>query len=410
MDTFVCTRGRFLAATGAVSAASLCLSPLRVLGAGSNERVLVLVAQTGGCDMLNTVFSVPQYGRYHDLRNSKTAPYDKILNLCLPEEQLGAVVLDDELALHPKMAPFKSLFDEGHLAVVNGLGLPASETNRLSHEAARFDWQTATINGLGAKTPRGWIARAVGPQSFPPLVSTLSPTPIIFQGGDEDSFSVGPSLEDFAGLSSVPNAYVAGAPNQTAAERSAVSAEQRAQDLSAQVKRIAEDNKAEDYPSVDTDLDAQMKTIARLIASENGCRAYFAAQDGYDTHAEQNRAHPDLLATFTGALTRFYMYLRARGLSRNVVVASVTDFGRRAVPDANFGTDHGTAQAAFVLGDDVRGGVYGEYPKLSALDGDGNVDVSVDFRDHLGTLADYLGFDPAATGLSGRNLGFLPRA
>lgn len=410
MGTFICTRERFLASAGALSAAAVWFRPLRALGAGSRDRILVLIAQTGGCDMLNTVFCVPQYGRYHDLRKPQTPPYDKMLNLCLPEDQLGAVPLGKELALHPKMAPLKALFEAGRLAVVTGLGLPSSDPNRLSHEAARYDWQTGTLNGIGAHAPEGWIARAVAPQAFPPLVSTVSPVPVIFQGADEKSFASGSSLEDFAALSSAPTMSAAGTSGRTAAERASVLAAQRAQKLSARIKTIADNDKAEDYPKSDTDLDAQLKTIARLIGSGNGCRAYYAAQDGYDTHAEQNRTHPELLATFDGAVTRFYTYLRARGLSGNVVIASMTDFGRRAVADANFGTDHGTAQAAFVLGDDVRGGVYGEYPKLTKIDADGNVDVRVDFREHLTTLADYLGLDPGATGLNRRTLEFLPRA
>lgn len=405
MGTKMCTRGRFLQVAGAVSAASALFAPLATHAAVAGEdRILVLVAQIGGCDLLNTVLAREQYGAYHDLRRPQSAPYDKILDMCVPESDLQPAALSDRFALHPRMRAFKRLYDEGRLAVTVGLGLPACEPNRLSHEAARFDWHTGTLGRLGRKQD-GWLARAVdSPSAFPVMVSTSGTVPVVFQGRGDNALALGASLEDFGALgAAMPSGTTAG----TDALRNASAAVQRTLELSLALKSIAESHPAGDYPKGETDLDNQLKTVARLIASANGCRTYFVAQDGYDTHAEQNRTHPDLLGTFSGAIARFYEYLRDRGLSRNVVIASMTDFGRRAQPDGNFGTDHGTAAASFVIGDDVRGGMYGEYPKLSKLDGDGNLEVLVDFRDHLATLATYLRIDKERAGLPARDLGFL---
>jgi uncharacterized protein (DUF1501 family) len=71
-----------------------------------------------------------------------------------------------------------------------------------------------------------------------------------------------------------------------------------------------------------------------------------------------------------------------------------TDFGRRVQANSTAGTDHGTASVAFIVGDPVKGGVYGQYPDLTKLDKNGNPVIAVDFRNHISDLIGALGADP----------------
>jgi uncharacterized protein (DUF1501 family) len=143
-------------------------------------------------------------------------------------------------------------------------------------------------------------------------------------------------------------------------------------------------------------LKQQLLQVARLIKAGAPSRAYFASQGGYDTHSQQNSPghHPDLVGELSDAVSQFYAYLAANALSQNVIVMTYTDFGRRVQANSTAGTDHGTASVAFIVGDPVKGGVYGAYPNLSKLDSNGNPVIAVDFRNHISDLIGALGADP----------------
>ena len=157
-------------------------------------------------------------------------------------------------------------------------------------------------------------------------------------------------------------------------------------------------------------IKSQLKQIARLILAGAPTRAYYASQGGYDTHSAQDGPghHPDLVGELSDAMSQFYTYLQGKGLSQRVVIMTMTDFGRRPQANSTAGTDHGTASVAFVMGDRVKGGVYGQYPNLSSLDNNGNVVIQVDFRNHISDLVAALGTDPVPiVGSSYPKLGFI---
>ncbi len=94
---------------------------------------------------------------------------------------------------------------------------------------------------------------------------------------------------------------------------------------------------------------------------------------------------------FATSLSQFYTYLHGKGLSGNVTIATISDFGRTPGANLSLGTDHGAASVAFVLGDRVKGGVYGNYPSLTKFDPNGNLAVNVDFRNVLSDLIGAMG-------------------
>ncbi|HLY55724.1 MAG TPA: DUF1501 domain-containing protein, partial [Stellaceae bacterium] len=167
-----------------------------------------------------------------------------------------------------------------------------------------------------------------------------------------------------------------------------------AQSAVSTVQAIAAAEPVADYPTPANYLDSQLREIARLILGGAGARGYCAVYGSFDTHSAQNQSQPQLLADVGTAMQNFYLYLRAHNASSNVVIVTMSDFGRRPGANLDFGTDHGAASVSFVLGDPVAGGVYGTYPDLTQLDVNGNLAVTVDFRNLLSDVIQYMGGNP----------------
>jgi uncharacterized protein (DUF1501 family) len=133
---------------------------------------------------------------------------------------------------------------------------------------------------------------------------------------------------------------------------------------------------------------------ARLAAAPDHPRVIHVHVEGdFDTHADEAERHPALMTQLDAAVKRFLQTLDELHASDGVVLATSSEFGRRA-PENGSGTDHGAAAAHFVLGVPVHGGRHGEPPSLTKLDPDDNLAMTVDFRDYDATLLHWL--DPAA--------------
>jgi uncharacterized protein (DUF1501 family) len=397
----------------------------------AGNMILVSVLLDGGCDGLNTVVPLNQYGTYSGLRKIPgTALYLSVL-----ESDIAAAGTAFEsnytvpassavnYAFHPNMTALRALYGQGKVAVLFGVGIPPADRNRTSHEVAKFDWASGSINKLGF-TNLGWLGKtfdAIGvAAALPPTVSLNFSSPIILQGAKTHPLVLGGDISSFTvpcGSSGADCTARLGAltTNDTYAEPQvgAEFARSLATDTTTYVKTVNQYATAvtgADYPAPGrSSLKSQLKQIARLIRAGSPSRAYFASQGGYDTHSQQNApgSHPDLLLELSQALTDFYGYLAANGLSQNVVI-TYSDFGRRVQANSTAGTDHGTASVAFVIGDLIKPGIYGQYPDLTKLDTNGNPVIQVDFRNHLADLVTALGADPVAiVGSSYPKLGFI---
>jgi uncharacterized protein (DUF1501 family) len=109
---------------------------------------------------------------------------------------------------------------------------------------------------------------------------------------------------------------------------------------------------------------------------------------GFDTHANQQATHAQLLKMLADGLSAFYDDLVQHGKADNVVVMTWSEFGRRVEENGSQGTDHGTAAPMFVLGNAVSHGIFGEPPSLSSLDNAGNLKYTTDFRSIYATVLD----------------------
>jgi uncharacterized protein (DUF1501 family) len=301
------------------------------------------------------------------------------------------------------MADMRALYATGKLAVIAGVGLPRQETNPLSHLNGQMDWLTGQIN-VGDVPPSGWLGLTLDNVRGGALGNTvsLSGSTALLSGAKTQGLVINPPMDYFGttygvtdnwkGLTNgykkiiaLPAATPAGAYDQ--AVLLAAAADQK------RVQQLARERPLANYV-LNSWLDYQLRDVARLILGGAGIRGYFTEQGSYDTHASQAQSQPQLLQDLSFSLLQFYTLLQAHGASSNVVIMTMSDFGRRPAANLDFGTDHGGATVSFVLGDPVTGGVFGTYPSLTNFDANQNLLMHVDFRNVLSDLILAMGGNP----------------
>ena len=141
-----------------------------------------------------------------------------------------------------------------------------------------------------------------------------------------------------------------------------------------------------EFPS--TAFGNAIKAACQVIANPSGVAAVRVTLQGFDTHTNQAGTQSRLLGELAGGLTALKSALGELGRWNETLVLTYAEFGRRPKENLSQGTDHGTANVHFALGGRVAGGLYGELPDLTALNGDGNVRHAIDFRDVYATVLD----------------------
>ena len=163
----------------------------------------------------------------------------------------------------------------------------------------------------------------------------------------------------------------------------------------ADILRTAPGQYSSSVEYADNPIAQSMKSIAQVMTADLGTRVYYTQHGSFDTHAGELRSHTMLWDEVSNAVGDFMDDLEEHGLADDTVVLLFSEFGRR-IRDNGAGTDHGSGGVAFVLGGQVQGGLYGEYPSLDEdkqLEGD--LHFNNDFRSTYSTIADrWLGLDP----------------
>jgi uncharacterized protein (DUF1501 family) len=129
-----------------------------------------------------------------------------------------------------------------------------------------------------------------------------------------------------------------------------------------------------------------MALISTLISANVPTRVWEVNLSTFDTHVSEQSDQNYLLAEVDGAIGNFLTSISASSRSNDVTVMIYSEFGRRVMSNAALGTDHGTSAPVFIIGNAVKGGLYGEQPSLESLDENGNLLVTTDFRDVYGGL------------------------
>ena len=135
-----------------------------------------------------------------------------------------------------------------------------------------------------------------------------------------------------------------------------------------------------------------MAIVAQLIKGKLGTSIYHVNLGGFDTHAVQAGQHATLLTYLAEAVDAFYRDIAASGLQEEVLIMTISEFGRRVDQNGSGGTDHGTAAPMFLFGAGIDGGLYGQMPSLSDLDRAKNMIFNTDFRSvYASVLLDWFG-------------------
>jgi uncharacterized protein (DUF1501 family) len=374
------------------------------------KKILVAIFQRGAADGLNVV--VPHAEKaYYDLRPTIAVPRPAAGE----KREDAAIDLDGFFGLHPSLAPLKPLFDQRSLAIVDAVGSP--DPTR-SHFDAQ-DYMESGTPGIKA-TDDGWMNRALPkePGKVSPVraIALGSVLPRSMQGSKPaialqslDAFQVRnpQAAREFRQLYLQSADPVLQATGRETFE--AVAMLQSVQKQSYQPAGGAE------YPR--GRFGDSLRQVAQLIKSDVGVEMAFADIGGWDHHVNElgQRASEGQLATllreYGQALSAFWRDMGDR--MQDVVLVTMSEFGRTARENGDRGTDHGHANCMFVMGGAVKGGqVYGKWPGLEKeqLYEGRDLALTTDFRDVLGELVArhmgnptsqgvFPGYDPKFLGL-----------
>jgi uncharacterized protein (DUF1501 family) len=383
-----------------------------------DDRILVVLQLAGGNDGLNTI--VPYANDdYYRVRPTLGIPREQVLRL------------NDQIGMHPQLAGLKSLYDDGKMAIVQGVGYP--NPNR-SHFRSMEIWETAS--GSDQVEKYGWIGRYFdnacsgepSGRSAPGLPSLPKPTLAVTIGNEaprtiRNTHAIGVSLEDperFRWMPGSPMAETAQVeqrvfqelnqpsgrsapgllPRPAGASAGSLDFLQRtamnARVSSDQIREVARKYRGTVVYPPAGQLSQALRLIASMIAGNLGTRVYFASLGGFDTHSGQRGTHTQLLTQLGATVRAFYQDLQTQGNADRVLVMSFSEFGRRVAENASGGTDHGTAAPMFLFGTPVKPGLYGQHPSLTDLD-NGDLKFTTDFRSVYATVLEkWLGADPRA--------------
>jgi uncharacterized protein (DUF1501 family) len=352
--------------------------------APGKDTILVVVELTGGNDGLNTVIPYAD-DLYHKARPTLGFKKDQVLRL------------DDHVGLNPSMAGLHQLHQQGQLAVVQGVGYPNPDR---SHFEAMDIWQSADPR---RSIKSGWLGRATGDlqdrAGNVPIVH-VGPTrlPLALQGAPGGAVSINnnhPFRLELGGGTAERHRlrkrllYELSQEPPEEADLLGFVQRRQLQTLSSvqRLREVLERGGINPMQVGGGALTQKLMLMAGLIGKEFGTRIFYAALDGFDTHASQANTHNQLLGELGQAVSSFFQALKNGGHDKRVLLMTFSEFGRRVQENGSKGTDHGAASCLFVAGPGIKGGVVGKHPSLADLDS-GDLKHQVDFRRVYATLLD----------------------
>ena len=360
---------------------------------GATEGIVIILHLGGGNDGLSTV--VPIGNSIYTARRAGLA-----IRNPLP--------ISSTFGLHPALPKLKARFDAGKVGIIQGIG--QATVSDLSHFSSTAAWMAGTA---GPSRTSGWLGRwldgvpdsaaglrAVTIGSSVPLhlvgrqsvVTALDTSGDLF-GADRSEPWMGPVYDAVASFGSAPTGKGQWADRLATTGAASIG--------------LADDLKPRFTPEFpDDSLTSQLTLVARLINANLGIRVFSVSMGSFDTHEDQGYKQAELLGELDKAVAAFYTTL-ATTWTRRVAMVSFSEFGRRIEANASAGTDHGASSMAFVIGENVKGGFFGQAPRLDQPDSRGNPKVYVDYRSmYASVLGPWLGADSSSIlGASYPNLG-----
>jgi uncharacterized protein (DUF1501 family) len=352
--------------------------------------ILVVLQLTGGNDILNTVVPYTS-ARYYDNRTRVHVAPEQVLPI------------DDQYGFHPSLAAIKPYWDDGKMAIVNGVGY---ENPNYSHFRSMDIWYTAEPAKVATDGWLGKVVRELDPKadnvltavSFGrglPRALSLAGVPVA-SVAELDTYGLLTSLsgveERRSALEVFSHMYDDGWDDMgkpcadfvpggmggdvlTYMGQTGLDAQK-----GADILRTVLGTYQSDVVYPDSRIAKSLKAVAQVKLANLGTRVFYTQHDSFDTHANELAVHGKLLREVSEAVAAFFADLRAHDAADDVIMLLWSEFGRR-VKDNGGGTDHGAGGAAFLIGDPIQGGMYGEYPSLKEDDLIiGNLSYTYDFR------------------------------
>ena len=356
------------------------------------DPVLVILQLTGANDYLNTIvpYTNPLY-------------WDNRPKVNIPEDQV--LPIDDELAFRSDTEPLKAIYDNGNMAIIHGIGF---ENSPRSHFRAMDIWHTCEPDRIGID---GWVAKVI--RDLDPSAENVLkgvnfgqglPRALTMRGVPVTSVN---HLETYGVFSSVRSSEeeraqlldsfarmyapaIGTGPTMEYLGQTGLDALKGADIIKVAPERYSS---TIEYPN--NAIGKALKDVAQVHLAELGTQVFYTSHGPFDTHFNQGGSHAKLWMEISEAVDSFFADLREHDAGDNVVMMVFSEFGRR-VRDNGTGTDHGAAGVAFVMGERVKGGMYGTYPSLKPEDlTQGDLAPSYDFRGFYSSLVDkWLGLDP----------------
>ena len=333
-----------------------------------DRRILVVMELSGGNDGLNTLvpYADDAYYRHRPTIGNKPDTLRKI---------------DEHFGFSPGMAGFERLYKDGKLAILHGCGY---DQPSFSHFTSMAYWHTAAPNSGGEYGWVGQLADALAPRGAPNFLVNIDETqslavrsqvhtPVVFD--DPEKFVRKGFFQERTVFEHMADAK---APVNDA-QRYLLDVARSAQDASALVREAwSRYQTPVDYGVYPVDL----KKVAALIDADLPTRLYYVAYRHYafDTHVHQSDLHARQLTYVSDAVMGFQRDLARIGRAHDVTLLIFSEFGRRVPENTSLGTDHGTANLMFMVGENVRGGHYGTPVSLTQLDEGDNLVHTMDFR------------------------------
>ncbi len=360
------------------------------MASNQKKRSLVVIQLIGANDALNTV--VPYSNSlYYDFRPVVHIPAEEV------------VPIDRDFGFTPYIGPIKTLWDQGNVALINGIGYT---TPNRSHFRSMDIWHTCEPDKIATE---GWLGRAIrdlDPQGENVLTGVHFgrglPRSLACKGvpvssvGNLETYGLFPDVEDLQKKRYAVEAFAKMYGVAGGGDAVIDSLGQNGRDAlkGADILRTAPAKYSSTVEYAPNPIAQNMKSIAQVMLADLGTQIYYTSYGSFDTHGGELPTHAKLWEEVSGAVGDFYADLEEHGRQDETVVLIWTEFGRR-IKDNGSGTDHGAGGLAFVIGGSVQGGMYGEYPSLAEAEQlDGDLRPNNDFRSTYTTILErWLGLD-----------------
>ena len=303
---------------------------------------------SGGNDYLNTIVPYNQ-GLYYDLRPSVNISQDSVLQI------------DSNYGFNPNMGAIKTLWDQGKVAIINGIGYP--QPNR-SHFRSMDIWHTAEPEKIGTEGWLGRVIKEIDPKKENVLTAVNFgrglPRALGMRGvpvasvGDLATYGLFPDIQDqklkeyaldafakmYGGEVKDPVMDFLGQTGTDALK-------------GADILRTAPEKYESTIEYAANPMAQSLKSVAQVMFADLGTRIYYTQHGSFDTHSGELDTHAKLWNEVSGAVGDFYDDLKEHNKEDEVVIFIFSEFGRR-IKDNGSGTDHGSGGVAFAIGNIIK--------------------------------------------------------